>query len=331
MEPPKIIRVTGWVNLDGYRRAWRELGNGDPYFTPEFLRASAIAADAEPAAFVHGDVLYPFLVRPLADGRCDVTSAYGFGGPSAAGDWRGAFREACAERGVVSEFVRFHPVRGNQRFAGDDVRVTHVQDMVVLDVQAPDDELVRRMAPQARNKLRKAMRAGLHVEESGDLARFQSLYAAEMRRLDADESYLFGPEYFGALAEMGDSLTMLDAGEAAALFLRGAGAMHYFLAASTDDGRRHAATNLIINEASRRARDAGLTTLNLGGGLRGGDSLHTFKTSFGPGRAPYCVGSAVHDEVAYLQLCEAAGVDPADDFFPAYRRPRLRRSEASAR
>jgi serine/alanine adding enzyme len=321
--------VTGWVDIDGYRRAWREHGDGDPYFAPEFLVASALAADAEPVAFVHGEVLYPFLVRRLPGDRCDVTSAYGFGGPSRPGDWREAFREACAERGVVSEFVRFHPVRANQRFAGDDVRIAHVQDMVVLDVEADDDELVRRMAPQARNKLRKAIRAGLLVEERRDLARFERMYAAEMRRLDADESYLFGPDYFRALAEMGDSLVMLDAGEAAALFLRGAGAMHYFLAATTDEGRRHAAANLIIHEASRRARDAGLAALNLGGGLREGDSLHAFKTSFGPGRAPYCVGSAIHDEAAYRELCAEAGVDPADDFFPAYRRPR--QSEVPAR
>lgn len=320
--------MTGWVDIDGYRRAWHEHGDGDPYFTPEFLMASAVAADAEPAAFVHGDVLYPFLVRRLPGGRCDVTSAYGFGGPSAAGDWRRAFREACAERGVVSEFIRFHPVRRNERFAGDDVRVTHVQDMVVLDVEAPDDELVRRMAPQARNKLRKAMRAGLRVRESRDLTRFAGLYAAEMQRLQADESYHFGPEYFRALAGMGDSLTVLDAGEAAALFLSGASAMHYFLAASTDEGRRHAATNLLISEAMRRARDTGLRTINLGGGLRDGDSLHAFKTSFGPGRAPYFVGAAVHDEAAYGRFCEEAGIDPDDAFFPAYRQPRARLSTA---
>ncbi|HSD03048.1 MAG TPA: GNAT family N-acetyltransferase [Gaiellales bacterium] len=313
--------MSGWLDIEGYRRAWQRHGDGDPYFTPEFLRASAIGAQAEPAGFVHGGVLYPFLVRPLPGGRCDLTSGYGFGGPSAAGEWRGAFRDACAERGVVSEFVRFHPVRANQRFAGDDVKVTRVQDMVVLDVQAGDEELVQRMLPQARNKLRKAVRAGLRVKESRDFDRFSILYTAAMRHLDADESYLFGPEYFQALDDLGASLTMLDAGEAAALFLSGAGAMHYFLAASTDDGRRHAATNLIISEAMRRARDAGLQALNLGGGLREGDSLHDFKASFGPGRAPYYVGTAVHDEAAYRELCADAETEPADGFFPAYRRP----------
>ena len=313
--------MSGWVDIEGYRRAWERHGDGDAYFTPEFLHASAIGADAEPAAFVHDGVLYPFLVRPLPGGRCDLTSGYGFGGPSAPGDWRGAFREACAERGVVSEFVRFHPVRGNQRFAGDDITVTRVQEMVVLDVHGTDEELIQRMLPQARNKLRKAVRAGLGVEESRDFDRFSRLYTAAMRHLGADESYLFGPEYFQALDDLGASLTMLDAGEAVALFLSGAGAMHYFLAASTDDGRRHAATNLIINEAMRRARDAGLQVLNLGGGLREGDSLHDFKTSFGPGRAPYCVGSAVHDEAAYRELCAGAESESAGGFFPAYRRP----------
>ena len=60
-----------------------------------------------------GDVLYPFLVRPLEGGRCDITSAYGYGGPYGRGEWRQAFAAACREHGVVSEFVRFHPLLGN--------------------------------------------------------------------------------------------------------------------------------------------------------------------------------------------------------------------------
>jgi hypothetical protein len=266
-------------------------------------------------------VLYPFLVRPLPDGRCDLTSAYGFAGPSAAGDWRAAFRAACTERGVVSEFVRFHPVRQNQRFAGDDVALTRIQEMIVLDLDGDDDELVRRMVPQARNKLRKAIRRGVAVSASRDLERFWGLYGDAMRGLGAAGGYLFPLAYFQALDALGDGLLMLDAGSAAALFLCGAGAMHYFLSASTDEGRGSAATNLIIYEAMRIARDSGLGVLNLGGGLREGDALHGFKCSFGPGRAPYYVGSAIHDQAAYRRLSERAGADPADAYFPAYRRP----------
>ena len=313
--------MSGWLTLGQYRERWSELGDDDPYFRPEFLAASALAAGGEPAAFGHGGVLYPFLVRPLPDGRCDLTTAYGFGGPSGQGDWRAAFLAACRERGVVSEFVRFHPLRGNQRYAGDDVSVTPVQEMVVLEVDADDDELVRRMVPQARNKLRKAGRAGLRAEPGRDLERFWRLYTDAMRELDADPSYLLQLDYFRALDRLGDGLLLLDAGTAAALFLCGGGAMHYFLSASTAEGRRSAAVNLIIFEAMRIARDRGLCRLSLGGGLRDGDPLHAFKRSFGPGSADYAVGSAVHDRAAYERLCTASGAAPGERFFPAYRRP----------
>jgi hypothetical protein len=311
--------VTGWLTLPEYAEAWADIGDGDPYFRPEFLAASALAEGGEPAAFRHEGVLYPFIVRPLAEGRCDITTAYGFGGPYGSGAWREPFLHACAQRGVVSEFVRFHPVRRNHEHAGGDVSLMHVQDMVVLDVQADDEELVRRMVPQARNKLRKAYRKGVHAEESRDLERFWRVYTEAMHEIGAADHYFFPLEYFEALDALGDGLTMLDAGSAAALFLSGAGAMHYFLSASTDEGRRSAATNLVIYEAMLRARDAGLGVLNLGGGLTDGDALHSFKRSFGPGGAPYFVGRAVHDADAYRRLSEEAGVDPRGDYFPAYR------------
>jgi hypothetical protein len=311
--------VSGWLTLAEYADAWSAAGDGDPYFSPEFLSASALAEIGEPAGFEHDGVLYPFIVRPLPDGRCDITSAYGFGGPHGSGSWREPFRQECAQRGVVSEFVRFHPVRQNQENAGDDVRLTHVQDMVVLDVQSDDEELVRRMVPQARNKLRKAIRAGVHAEPSRDLERFWQLYTDAMHEVGAADQYLFPLEYFESLDALGDSLLMLDAGSAVALFLAGGGAMHYFLAASTQEGRRSAAANLVIYQAMLHARDSGLAVVNLGGGLSDGDALHTFKQSFGPGRAPYHVGYAVHDADAYQQLSDAAGADTAGGFFPAYR------------
>jgi len=193
--------------------------------------------------------------------------------------------------------------------------------MVVLDVMSDDDELVRRMVPQARNKLRKARRAGLTAEPSRDLGRFARMYTDAMRSMGASSSYMFGLDYFESLDALGDGLLMLDAGQAVALFVSGAGAMHYFLSATTGEGRRNAAANLVVFEGMRRARHAGLAVLNLGGGLREDDALHDFKTSFGPGRASYYVGTAVHDAAAYRALSERAGADPAAAFFPAYRQP----------
>ena len=65
----------GWLDLDGYAQAWRARGGDDPYLRPEYLHAAAAIAEGEPAGFACGDVLYPFLVRELPGGRCDITSA----------------------------------------------------------------------------------------------------------------------------------------------------------------------------------------------------------------------------------------------------------------
>jgi Acetyltransferase (GNAT) domain len=311
----------GWLDLEGYREAWAARGEDDPFGRPEYLAAAALIDAATPAGFAHDGVLVPFLVRPLPGGRCDITSAYGYGGPYGRGPWREAFSAACRERGVVSEFVRFHPLLANQAQAGGDLRTWLLHDVITVDTTLDDAALVAQMAPTARNKLRKATRAGVEVRRSSDLDAFCDLYTDSMRRLGAREFYLFGREFFHALGALGDDLVLLDAGLAAGLFLCGGGAMHYFLSGATPEARDVAATNLLLFCAMRLARERGLTTLSLGGGLRDGDPLHRFKESVGAGRAACWLGSAVHDQAAYEQLCREAGVSVDDGFFPAYRRP----------
>ncbi len=52
----------------------------------------------------------------------DVITPYGYGGPVGEGlaGFYEAYREWCAERGVVSTFVRYHPLFENYREAGTD-------------------------------------------------------------------------------------------------------------------------------------------------------------------------------------------------------------------
>jgi hypothetical protein len=308
-----------WLGPDGYAQALAGLtGDPDPYLAPEYLAAAAASEAGALAAFAAAGVVYPFLVRPLAGGRCDITSAYGYGGPLGTGDWRSEFRGACRERGVVSEFIRFHPLLQNQRGL-EDVDLRPVQETVTVDTRLDDEHLLAQMQPTARNKLRKAQRRGVRVQESRQLGRFCDLYNQTMQRAHADEAYLFDAAYFDGLDRLGDRLLMLDAGCAAALFICGGGAMHYHLSGSTAEGRRDAATNLLLWEAMQHARARGLHTLHLGGGLRPGDALATFKQSVGAGRALYVQGRAIHDPDAYRELCREAGVPEDGEFFPAYR------------
>ena len=75
-----------WLDAAEYAAAWAATGDDDPYFHPAYLAASAPVGEGEVAAWSDGGLVYPFLVRPLAGERCDLTSAYGFGGRSQ--EWR---------------------------------------------------------------------------------------------------------------------------------------------------------------------------------------------------------------------------------------------------
>ncbi|HYX85607.1 MAG TPA: GNAT family N-acetyltransferase [Gaiellales bacterium] len=313
--------MTGWLDAAAYAREWARAGDRDPYFHPAYLEAAALLEeDAEPAGYLEDGALTAFLVRPLPGGMCDLATPYGYGGPQGSGGlWRTGFRRACSERRVVSEFVRFHPLRRNH-LGLDDVLVHHVQDTVTVGVAQDDAGLEAQMSSAARNSLRKARRSGVEPRRSRDLDRFRAMYHDTMARVGARESYRFPAAFFDRLDALGEGLVLLDAGCAAGLFLAGGGAMHYFLSASTDEGRRLSATNAILFEAMRVARADGLETLHLGGGLRAGDSLHRFKQSIGSGRAPFFVGSAVHDAEAYASLSDGAPEPAAGGRFPAYRR-----------
>jgi Acetyltransferase (GNAT) domain len=312
--------IQGWLGLEEYAQAWAARGGDDPYLRPEYLEAAAMIGGGSPAAFAHGDVLYPFVVRNLDGGWCDLTSAYGAGGPIGNGDWRPAFAGACRERRVVSEFIRFHPLLQNHAgLAG--VELTRLQDAITVDVRADDEGLLAQMEGRGRTAVRKALRCAVEVDEHRDLERFESLYGDTMRRIGARSFYLFDSGFFERLKRMGDSVRVLDAGTAAGLFLSGGGAMHYFLAGSTPEARDVAAANLVLFEAMRRARDIGLETLVLGGGLSEDDPLHRFKQAMGSGRAPLYIGTYVHEPSVYAHLCASANVPADTQFFPAYRRP----------
>ena len=109
----------------GYHLVWERNGDGEA--------RGAVLETPE------GTVLYPFLVRRLADapmlgdewrGYLDITSAYGYGGPLVStpdggpadatrrvrllGLFRAEFSAWCREQRIVSEFIRFHPLLENE-------------------------------------------------------------------------------------------------------------------------------------------------------------------------------------------------------------------------
>jgi hypothetical protein len=305
-----------------------ELRCADAYLLRAYVEASCVLDPGEPVLLHHEDAVLACIVRAVPGSDAyDVTTPYGYGGPVGAGAARfyDEYAEWCAARGVVSTFIRFHPLFENHRSAGAGIHAAHSSPTVGWPLGG---DLLEGMHGKHRNTVRKAMKAGVTVEASAatDVAGFVSLYDQTMRRQDASDFYFFPPAYWEGLQKLRDRLVRFDAtldGEvvASALCLRGDRWLHYHLGATHESARDLGASNLLLYEAALWGREQGLETFHLGGGASGReDSLYAFKRRFSPdGVREFWTGKAVHDEGVYRRLAGGADVD-FEGFFPAYRR-----------
>jgi hypothetical protein len=246
----------------------------------------------------------------------DASSPYGYGGPlSSTGDagfvaaaWR-AYRDWMAEQRVVAEYVRFHPVLGNERYYGGDV--TDNRMVVWIDLAAED--ISAGYSDRLRQGLKKSRRAGLVYREcplAGEAGRFGAFYRAAMTEIGADPFFLFDDAYFSSLA--GSGLARLAICEraaepgwlAAGLFLDGAGLREYHLAATNAQGRAVAAASQLLHEAALAAQRQGLRRMYLGGGTdaRPDNPLLFFKSAFSPERLRYRTGCSIFSNAGYEEL-----------------------------
>jgi hypothetical protein len=290
----------------------------DVYLTREYVEASCLLEPGRPLFLRAGEAVFAAILR---DDPIDVISPYGYGGPVGTGFWE-PYADWCRGHGVVTTFVRFHPLYANHNGVSPNVRVERLGGTVAWRLDE-DEGLFARMHRHHRRVSRKAVAAGVEATASvapESLERFRRLYEQTMDRRRAAGFYYFPPAYWRALeTTLREHVVLFEAGEEAAILCLAAPPwLHYHLGASSDAGRRLGASTLLFLEAARWAQELGYTRFHLGGGVGGArDSLFEFKLRFDPGgELEMAVGKAVHDEVAYERL---SGTTATDGFFPAYR------------
>jgi serine/alanine adding enzyme len=327
------------VAPEGWDELLEEIGCTDAYLQHAYVEASCLLDGGRPALLhaggTGGHVVFACSVRPVPDAEAlhDVTTPYGYGGPVAVGpappleDFWALYEAWCAQHGVVTTFLRFHPLFENHRYAAPSVWLEPLADTIAWPLDGEGD-LFEAMHRHHRRVVRKAegqVEVSVH-EPPSTLAELAGLYESSMRLREAAAFYFFPPAYWEALVEgLGGSLVLFEAHDdhglvAATLCLATRPWLHYHLGATSERARRVGAAALLMLSAARWGRERGFSVFHLGGGVGGReDSLWEYKRRFAPaGRLEMRIGKAVHDAHAYQALTGPGTLGPGG-FFPAYR------------
>jgi hypothetical protein len=191
----------------------------DFYHLPSYVALEAIRESGQPLALlVEGNgarLLLPLVIRPIPGGGHDATSPYGYPGPLVSGtddpsflhDAMAAGSRFLASEGIVSVFVRLHPLLNPVPPDGVGTVVRH-GETVSIDLWRPTEVIWRQTRHDHRREITRALAAGHRVSIGRwdpHFEAFKHQYRATMERVGAAPRYLFGDAYFeelrGALGE----------------------------------------------------------------------------------------------------------------------------------
>lgn len=319
--------------LSGYVKAFHLHGDGEPllfHYEGENVRGINAVMKRDIARDPH-------FAGGLPEGvYFDFATPYGYGGWLIEGEGNraplfAAYEDWCRKAGVVSEFVRFHPVLGNHEAVREGYEVIGLGGTVALDLSSPETVWAN-LTSKNRNMIRKAQKSGLRVYNGRFPAiyeTFREIYNATMDKDRAEEYYYFGPAFYGSVlndlphnAQVFYAQTEDGSVAAASIMLSANGRMNYHLSGSRRELQHLAPTSLLLYEAALWGCANGCKTLHLGGGVGSGeDGLYKFKKAFYRGELRrFHIGRKIFLPEDYETLVSMRTDIPENSgFFPCYR------------
>lgn len=297
----------------------------DIYYTSQYYQLEQIHGQGEGQMFVYekgGNIgVYPFIkrciVHPNLNTRYyDIETAYGYGGPIAKNDdslfmkeFEEAFLKYCEKENIIAEFIRFHPLLGNEYFFQRNIQVSHNRKTVWLNLEQDlNDIWMYEISTQNRNTIRKCEKNGLCVKEGTDYTEFVELYNATMKKVGAEDFYFFDQKYYDHFKNNEEYILLnVMQGEmvlAAAVFMKYGEYFHYHLSGSRKEFLKLAPNNILLWAAIKYAKNHGCKKIHFGGGLTDSleDNLFRFKSRFSSTYADFYIGKRIHDKEVYNML-----------------------------
>ena len=286
----------------------------DVFFTQSYQDLFAPTAfGGEPCMFSACGIEYRYYLRSIPNSEYfDITSVYGYSGPVAIDanpdrwySYDHKFHNYCLENNIIAEFARLYP------FEEQYVRPCHYEHGIFyIDLTQSLEQIWHGFDKGCRSTTKQQITKGFCEISNSIPLEFATTYNETMKKDHASEGYYFDLKFWKDLSKMSTFIQFETAG---AVLLKHGDYCHYFLAAGGYQ-------NIILWDSIKWAKSQGCKIFNLGGGLRAGDKLESFKRSFSKASKPFYTYRRIHQPSVYNELCQAKGIDPNDtNWFPAYR------------
>jgi hypothetical protein len=262
----------------------------------------------------------PFAIRRWRD-TLDVFSPGGVSGFATNGpspDARLAWESFARDHHFVCGYFALHPILGIPDMHRD-LAITN--ELFLLDMRGGAMAAVAAFHPDTRRRLKNWRQSGLSVEQNRALlTRFlQDEYEPFMRTSGAREASIWPRATLDAICE--DSNTFLvgvsdeDGICAASIFTRTPHCAEYLANVRVRQGKAYAP--LLITAALEWLESWNVPWLNLGGGVKRGDSIARSKLRLHPQSVPLWSAREIYSPADYDRL---AGQDERlTNYFPSYR------------
>lgn len=325
----------------------RSFKNYDVYWLSGYVKAFKIHGDGEPLLFYYdGDStrgINVVMKRDVAkdkqfEGKIpeaqyfDFATPYGYGGWIVEGEkteelFR-AYEIWVQKHGIISEFVRFHPMVKNYKQSKSFYEIIQLGEVVHMDLNSPED-IWNNITSKNRNMIRKAVKNDVKVYNGRFpeiYEKFRLIYNATMDKDNAEDYYYFSPEFYqSVLEDLPQNAQMFWAEKngkviAASIIVGANEYLDYHLSGSLSEYSSLAPTNLLLYKVALWGCANGFRSLYLGGGVGSGeDSLFKFKRAFYKGRLNhFYIGRKIWNSEVYEKLVEMTGTHNTN-YFPAYR------------
>ena len=341
---------------------WQNLVNLydiDVSFSPNYFKIWEDCGDGKAHVVLYescmGMVLYPFLIRKIdtvsKNGKYfDISTPYGYGGPlilnckninneELTKNFRRKLNDYLYKIGVISEFIRFHPIIENHSLFlnSNEIEVQKNNSVIFVDLSLSEEEIWKNYKANNRKNIKKAIRNDIEVIIDYDfeyIDEFLKIYYSTMSRNNAKKYYYFPKSFFRLIQLFKNNFVLFvskikDKIISVEIAFYDRNIIYSFLGGSIPEYFSIRPNNILKHKLILWAKGKKIRYFLLGGGYSYCDGIFKYKNSFSKdGIKDFFIGKKIHNYEIYNLLVREwkqknninNALDDYDlNYFPLYR------------